>query len=156
MGEVSLTTLAFFTAIILFAGLVHGTLGLGFPLMATPLLALFVDVRSAILITLLPTVAVNVASILHGGQWRDSIGRYWPLAVYALIGSVVGTSFIVVSDPALATPPRGILYFRDEEAGSDFGPLMAAATVITAPLVIGFLMAQRKFIQGITMSGLKE
>ncbi len=99
-GEISLTTLAFFTAIILFAGLVHGTLGLGFPLMATPLLALFVDVRSAILITLLPTVAVNVASILRGGQWRDSIGRYWPLGVYALIGSVVGTSFIVVSDPA--------------------------------------------------------
>ncbi len=32
---------------------------------------------------------------------------------------------------------------------------MAAATVITAPLVIGFLVAQRKFIQGITMSGLK-
>ena len=100
LGEVSLTTLAFFTAIILFAGLVHGTLGLGFPLMATPLLALFVDVRSAILITLLPTVAVNVASILQGGQWRDSIGRYWPLAVYALIGSMAGTSFIVVSDPA--------------------------------------------------------
>jgi uncharacterized membrane protein YfcA len=100
VGEISLTTLAFFTAIILFAGLVHGTLGLGFPLIATPLLALFVDVRSAILITLLPTVVVNVASILRGGKWRDSIGRYWPLGMYALIGSVVGTSFIVVSDPA--------------------------------------------------------
>ena len=79
LAEVSLITLVFFTAIILFAGLVHGTLGLGFPLMATPLLALFVDVRSAILITLLPTVVVNVASILRGGKWRDSIGRYWPL-----------------------------------------------------------------------------
>ena len=41
-------------AITLFAGAVHGTLGLGFPMTATPLRALLVDVRSAILITLLP------------------------------------------------------------------------------------------------------
>jgi ABC-type glycerol-3-phosphate transport system permease component len=27
--------------------------------------------------------------------------------------------------------------------------------VVTAPLVIAFLAAQRKFVQGITMSGLK-
>ena len=34
--------------VILFAGLVHGTLGLGFPMVATPLLATMMDVRSAI------------------------------------------------------------------------------------------------------------
>ena len=32
---------------------------------------------------------------------------------------------------------------------------MAAAAIITAPLIIAFLLAQRKFIQGVTMSGLK-
>jgi len=100
LGEMSFLILAFFTSIIFFAGLVHGTLGLGFPMMATPLLALTVDVRSAILITLLPTVAVNIVSILRGGQWRDSIGRYWPLGIYALIGGIVGASLIVISDPA--------------------------------------------------------
>lgn len=86
--------------IIFMAGLAHGTLGLGFPLIATPLLALFLDVRSAILITLLPTATVNVASILHGGHWRESLGQFWPLGLYALIGSAIGTSFIIVSDPA--------------------------------------------------------
>jgi len=72
-------------------------------------------------------------------HWND---LFWPL--------------IAISDPSLATPPRGIVYFRDEEAGDDIGPLMAAAVVVTAPLVIGFLFAQRKFTQGIATAGLRE
>ncbi|MEQ8401567.1 MAG: carbohydrate ABC transporter permease [Silicimonas sp.] len=71
-------------------------------------------------------------------HWND---LFWPL--------------IATSDRAIATPPRGILYFRDEEAGSDFGPLMAAATVVTAPLIIGFLFAQRAFVRGIVAGGIK-
>ena len=54
MEDLSYVTLAAYAAIMLLAGLIHGTLGLGFPLVATPLLALFTDVRTAILITLLP------------------------------------------------------------------------------------------------------
>jgi multiple sugar transport system permease protein len=107
--------------------------------------------------------AARVDGLSEGGiVWRIAFPLAWPAASTFAIFSVVAHwndlfwPLIVVSDPALATPPRGILYFRDEEAGSDFGPLMAAATVVTAPLVIGFLLAQRKFIQGITMSGLKE
>jgi len=65
---------ALFAGILVFAGLVHGTLGMGFPVVATPLLSLVVDVRTAILLTLLPTVAVNVGSILRGGAFGESIG----------------------------------------------------------------------------------
>ena len=32
---------------------------------------------------------------------------------------------------------------------------MAAATITTIPLVAAFLLAQRRFIEGITMTGLK-
>lgn len=93
--------------------------------------------------------------------WRIAFPLAWPAATAFAVFSIVAHwndlfwPLIAVSDPALATPPRGILYFRDEEAGSDFGPLMAAATVVTAPLVLLFLLAQRTFIQGVTMSGLK-
>lgn len=93
-------TLAAYAAIMLLAGLIHGTIGLGFPLVATPLLALFTDVRTAILITLLPTASVNIVSILRGGRWSESIGRFWPLAIFAVLGSIAGTRFLVVSDPA--------------------------------------------------------
>ncbi len=71
-------------------------------------------------------------------HWND---LFWPL--------------IATTDPNLATPPRGILFFRDEESGNDVGALMAATVIITAPLVIAFLFAQRKFTQGLASGGLK-
>ncbi len=82
-----------------FAGLVHGTLGLGFPLVATPLLALTSDMREAILVTLLPTAVLNVASVLRGGNWGESVGRFWPLALWSVIGSAVGSRLLVTLDP---------------------------------------------------------
>jgi uncharacterized membrane protein YfcA len=104
MPELSLDTLslgwlAVFALVMVFGGLVHGTLGLGFPVVTTPLLSLVLDVRSAILVTLLPTVCVNLVSIARGGRWEESIGRHWPLAAYALVGSVIGAHVLVVSDP---------------------------------------------------------
>ncbi|MDE0310109.1 MAG: sulfite exporter TauE/SafE family protein [Acidiferrobacterales bacterium] len=88
-----------FAAIALFAGFVHGSIGLGFPLLSTAILSTFIDLRTAILITLLPTVTVNLISIARGGNWSVSLGRYWPLAVWCLIGSIFGAYVIVLNDP---------------------------------------------------------
>jgi multiple sugar transport system permease protein len=71
-------------------------------------------------------------------HWND---LYWPL--------------IVVTSPELAPPPLGMMYFSDTDLGSSFGALMAAATLLTAPLTILFLFAQRHFVQGVTMTGVK-
>jgi uncharacterized membrane protein YfcA len=81
------------------ASLVHGLLGIGFPLLATPLLALFTDVRTAMLVLLIPTMAVNIASMIKGGRWAASIGRYWPLAVFVALGSIAGTRLLIVTSP---------------------------------------------------------
>ena len=86
-------------SIMLFAGLVHGTLGLGFPMVATPVLAVFFDVRSAILLTLLPTVAVNIASIWNSRQSLASIERFFPLVGFVLIGSIAGAYILASFDP---------------------------------------------------------
>jgi uncharacterized membrane protein YfcA len=83
-----------------FSGLLHGSLGLGFSMMATPLLAILTDVRSAILFTLLPTIVVNVISILRGGNWRESLGRHWPLALLIPLGSILGTYLLINIDPS--------------------------------------------------------
>jgi len=87
-------------SIMLFAGLVHGTLGLGFPMVATPMLAVFFDVRTAILITLLPTVAVNLASIWNSRNSLDSVGRFSMLIGFVLPGSLVGAYILATADPA--------------------------------------------------------
>ena len=52
-------------AIIGFAAMVHGTIGIGFPMIATPLLAMTADVRTAILLLVLPTTLINLANILE-------------------------------------------------------------------------------------------
>lgn len=93
--------------------------------------------------------------------WRIAFPLAWPAATAFAVFSVTAHwndlfwPLIATSDRALATPPRGIVYFNDQESGSDVGPLMAAAAVVTAPLVIGFLLAQRTFTQGIATGGLK-
>jgi uncharacterized membrane protein YfcA len=97
--ELSLIELTLVSAILALAGLIHGVFGIGFPMIATPLLAMFVDVQSAVLITLFPTIAVNILSIYKGGGWGESIGRFWPLALFAFVGSIAGANLLVVSDP---------------------------------------------------------
>jgi multiple sugar transport system permease protein len=47
------------------------------------------------------------------------------------------------------------MFFRNEEAGSAFGPLMAGTVLITAPLVLVFVLAQKRFIEGVTLTGVK-
>lgn len=71
-------------------------------------------------------------------HWND---YFWPL--------------IAVSSDALFTPPLGVVAFRNDDAGTHYGPLMAAATIIVLPLVASFLLAQRRFIEGIAFSGIK-
>jgi multiple sugar transport system permease protein len=34
-------------------------------------------------------------------------------------------------------------------------PMMATATIIVTPLIVAFMLAQRRFIEGITLSGMK-
>ena len=86
-------------SIMLFAGLVHGTLGLGFPMVATPMLAVSFDVRSAILITLLPTVAVNLASLWNSRHSLSSVKRFLPITGFVLIGSIGGAYILASVDP---------------------------------------------------------
>ena len=71
LDSTSLLTAITHAVIVGFAAAVHGTIGIGFPMIATPLLALVTDVRTAILLLVLPTVVLNVANILKGGRWTS-------------------------------------------------------------------------------------
>lgn len=69
-GALTPLTFAFALFVMALAGFVHGALGLGFPLVATPLLALVTDVKTAIVFTLLPTLASTIISVVRGGGSR--------------------------------------------------------------------------------------
>ena len=93
--------------------------------------------------------------------WRIVVPSAWPaIAAFSVFSLVAHWNdlywpLIVISDTNLATPPLGMMFFADAESGSNYGALTAAATVLTAPLVIAFLIARRRFIEGITMTGVK-
>jgi multiple sugar transport system permease protein len=71
-------------------------------------------------------------------HWND---LYWPL--------------IVVTSPDMVTPPLGMAQFSDPETGTNFGALMAAATVMVIPVVLFFAVMQRHFMESVTQSGIK-
>ena len=119
----SLLTMLIHAGIIGFAAMVHGTIGIGFPMIATPLLALATDVRTAILLLVLPTVVLNVANILKGGRWTHSIGVYWPLAIYGMIGSLLGTRLLIIFSPEPFLPLMAamlIIYLNADRFGTGF------------------------------------
>ena len=58
------------------------------------------DVRSAILITLLPTIAVNIASIVNSRSSLASTRPFIPLVGFAMLGSIAGAAILAVTDPA--------------------------------------------------------
>jgi multiple sugar transport system permease protein len=86
-----------------------------------------------VMVPLSMPVLATIAVLSVVSRWND---LYWPA--------------IAVTSTELMPPPLGILVFRDEEAGTSYGPLMAATVITTAPLIVAFLFAQRKFIDSFT------
>jgi len=83
-------------AVVMFvAGLTQGALGFGFPTISTPILVLMTDVKTAIILNLLPNFAVNCIGVARGGNWGASLGRYWPVAAWVLAGSFLGAQFLI-------------------------------------------------------------
>ncbi|MFW2590067.1 carbohydrate ABC transporter permease [Sagittula sp. SSi028] len=82
-------------------------------------------------------LAFGIFSVV--AHWND---YFWP-------------RIVITGDRSLFTPPLGIREFRADLDGSLYGPMMATACVIVTPLIVAFLVAQRRFIEGITLSGMK-
>lgn len=89
--------LAWFVFVILVAGLIHGALGFGFPFVATPLVALASDIRTAVFVVLVPTLAAIVVNIAMSGPLRPVLARFWAMPLYAIAGSYLGTTLFVVA-----------------------------------------------------------
>lgn len=61
---------------------------------------------------------------------------------------------LVTSSESMRTIPLALSYFQTSN-DAEYGPLMAAALVASFPILIVFMLAQNKFIEGMTMSGVK-
>lgn len=95
MTGFSYEALAIIALITFFAAFIHGSIGFGFPLIATPLLALITDIHTAIILTLIPTLMVNLVTIASEGNALAAFHRHFSLALLALIGSAIGTLILI-------------------------------------------------------------
>jgi multiple sugar transport system permease protein len=93
-----------------------------------------------------------------GMVWRVVLPNVRPAITAFGIFSVVSSwndlfwASIVLRSPDNATVPYAIVRFADQETGIRYGAQMAAAVLAVAPLLVAFLVAQRQFIRGITLS----
>lgn len=84
-----------------------------------------------------PALAV-VALLSFLATWKDFLG---PL--------------IYLFDQKTYTLSLGLQSYQSQEAGTQWHLLMAASTMVVAPVILLFFFAQRYFIQGITFTGIK-
>jgi len=88
-----------FILVSVLAALLHGAFGFGFPLLSTPLLLFGFDLRTTVLLTLVPTVSINLVSIVSERHWREALRDYWPIPAFTIVGSFLGTQVLLSVDP---------------------------------------------------------
>jgi uncharacterized protein len=98
-AELGPLALAVLVVACLAAGFGHGAIGFGFPVVATPLVALVLDVKSAIALTAPLTLVLVVLSVLLGGRLAELLRRFWFLPAVIAAGAWLGTRVLLVAPP---------------------------------------------------------
>lgn len=129
-GYESLTaaTLAWILLVMAIAGVMQGALGLGFPTVATPLITLVTDIRTAIVLVLLPCLATIVLNLVRGGPLRPVLAQYWTMPIYMLLGAAAGTRLFVAYPEfpyALLLAGMIFVYLNLDRLGRTQWPAMA-------------------------------
>ena len=120
-----------------FAGAVQGALGLGFPIVATPMIAAVTDMRTAVILVLLPCVAATVTNVVRSGPILPTLRRFWFMPVCMLSGAAVGAK-LFVAHPAFPYAPlmAGVilLYLYLDRVGQAQWPIIARHPVVFGAL----------------------
>ena len=132
-----LILLFWIACIVLVAGLLQGALGFGFPFVATPLIAMITDMRTAIVAVLLPTLATVCVALFASGPLRAVLARFWKMPLYMILGAASGTWVFVSAPDAPYTLVLAILtlfYLNLERLGRADWPLVRRHERAFAPL----------------------
>lgn len=81
---------------LLFAAFVKGATGLGFPLIATPTVALLLDIRIAVTILILPNLLMDVTQVFRDGFPYAVLKRFKSMVGLTVLGVFLGTMVLVM------------------------------------------------------------
>ena len=96
------------------------------------------DVFLRILLPLSQPALAALAIFAFRTSWNDFI---WPL--------------IAVNRPEMFTLPVALALLRSAYSSESYGPIMAGAVTSALPLLVVFLVANRRIVEGVRLSGLK-
>ena len=144
------------------AGFLKGIIGVGMPVVALPLLSLFIDVKSAAMLLSMPLIFSNLPQALEGGRTGRCLMQLMPVLLGMIPGLFLGVRVLLALDadvakviaglvlmgvggvtlvaPELQLPPRLVL-----PAGITFGffgGILGGIAAMAGPLVFIFLLAK--------------
>jgi len=99
--------LAIACAAFFFAAFSKGITGMGFATTCLPILALTIGLEIALPLVLVPSVASNIIVQIEAGHFRESLRRFWPMLVAAMIGVVIGLALLTWMETRLAAAALG-------------------------------------------------
>ena len=91
------------------AGLLKGTIGIGMPVVALPLLSLFIDVKSAAMLLSMPLIFSNLPQALEGGRTGRCLMQLLPVLVGMIPGLVLGVRVLLELDAEVAKVIAGLV-----------------------------------------------
>jgi uncharacterized membrane protein YfcA len=80
---------------LLFAAYVKGVSGMGFPLIATPTVALLLDIRTAVTILIIPNIVMDITQVFRGEFPLAIFRRFSGLLLLTIVGVFIGTKVLV-------------------------------------------------------------
>jgi uncharacterized membrane protein YfcA len=144
------------------AGLLKGTIGVGMPVVALPLLSLFVDVKSAVMLLSMPLILSNLPQALEGGKTGRCLMQLMPVILGMIPGLFLGVRVLLAVDADVAKIIAGLvlmgvggvtllaptpqlqsrLVFPTGITFGFFGGILGGIAAMSGPLVFIFLLAK--------------
>jgi sn-glycerol 3-phosphate transport system permease protein len=108
----------------------------------------------------LPPAVLEAAALDGAGHWRRLTRFVVPMssptiAAVSLLAVVTEWNdylwpFLVIDNVDHMTLPIGLTLLRNTDGMSNWGPIMAATTLVCLPVLAVFLLVQRRFVAGLT------
>ena len=144
------------------AGLLKGMIGVGMPIVALPLLSLFIDIKAAAMLLSMPLIFSNLPQALEGGKTGRCLMQLMPVILGVIPGLFLGVRVLLALDanvakmiaglvlagiggvtllaPKLLLQPR--LRLPAGIAFGFFGGILGGIAAMAGPLVFIFLLAK--------------
>src|SRR5215467_7789972 len=144
------------------AGLLKGTIGVGMPVVALPLLSLFVDIKSAAMLLSMPLIFSNLPQALEGGKTGRCLMQLTPVILGMIPGLFLGVRVLLALDANVAKIMAGLvlmgvggvtllapklqlqsrLVLPTGVTFGFFGGILGGVAAMAGPLVFIFLLAK--------------